>query len=177
MFYAMILDAGNNGIGSHAYAEAPSAYPSNEFPCSSAQAQNPTMWQLTSGALVQSLSATQAAQIAALKAACASAITGGYTSSALGAAYTYPSGPTDQLNMTASVVASQLPNLPSTWTTPFWCADSTGAWAMRAHTAAQIQQAGSDGKAWVTSCQTKLDGLVTQVMTATTPSAVQAIVW
>ncbi|HQU11401.1 MAG TPA: hypothetical protein PLV07_07435, partial [Acidiphilium sp.] len=119
----------------------------------------------------------QAAQIAVLKAACEAAITGGYVSAALGSAHTYPSTPTDQLNMAASVIASQLPGLPSTWATAFWCQDSTGKWAMLAHTAPQIQQAGSDGKAWVTTQQLKLASLSAQVMAATTVTAVQAITW
>ena len=123
------------------------------------------------------LTELQIAQCAALKASCDAAIVGGYSSTALGAAHTYPSTQTDQINMLGSVSASVLPGLPATWTTVFWCADSTGAWAMRPHTAAQIQQAGSDGKAWVTTCQVKLATLVGEVMAATTPVAVLEVVW
>ena len=123
------------------------------------------------------LSQQQAAQIATLRAACGAAITGGYQSSALGAAHTYPSGMTDQINMLGSVSASVLPNLSSTWTTEFWCADTTGSWAYQAHTATQIQQAGTDGKAWATACQTKLATLSAEVMAATTYAGVVAVVW
>lgn len=124
------------------------------------------------------LTAVQETRIAFLKGACGAAIIGGYTSSALGSPHVYPSGQTDQLNMAGSVLASLLPGLPSTWTTPFWCQDtSTGAWAMVEHTASQIQQAGADGKAWVASCQQKLASLTAQVQAATTAAAVLAISW
>ena len=125
----------------------------------------------------QTLASAQSAQISALTASCAAAITSGYTSSALGSAHTYPSGATDQINMIGSVTASLLPGLASGWTTPFWCADSTGAWSFAPHTAAQIQQAGDDGKAWVVTCQTKLQTLSASVSAAKTLAAVQAIVW
>lgn len=177
MQYAIILDTNGNGIGSHAYVEAPAQYPTNEFPCTGAQAQHAPLWQLVNGVLVQSLPAAQAAQIAVLRTACGAAITGGYSSSALGTVHTYPSTPTDQANMQASVVASLLPNLPAGWTTVFWCADTAGTWAMLSHTAAQIQQAGSDGKTWITAQQTKLATLSAQVEAATTVAAVQAITW
>lgn len=123
------------------------------------------------------LAEAQAAQILVLKNACINAITSGYSSTALGSTYTYPSALTDQLNMAASVIASQLPGLASGWTTVFWCSDTAGAWAMRPHTAAQIQQAGSDGKAWVTAQQVKLASLTSQIAAATTVAAVQAIIW
>ncbi len=123
--------------------------------------------------LVQAISAqtnmlTQAAQVA---------MTGGFTSSALGSAYTYPSALTDQINLSASVTASLLPNLPSTWTTEFSCADSIGTWADRPHTAAQIQQVGVDAKTWITNQRNQLKTLLAQVAAATTVAAVQAISW
>ena len=125
----------------------------------------------------QLLTKAQAAQAAMLKTACKSAITGGFASSALGAANTYPSNLIDQHNLAGSVIASLLPNLPVGWTTNFWAMSSTGVWTFAPHTAAQIQQAGLDGKTWVTAQQTKLAGLLTQVQNATTVSAVQAVVY
>jgi hypothetical protein len=116
-------------------------------------------------------------QNALLTTACAKAITGGFLSSALGTANTYPSTLTDQHNLSGSVIASLIPNLPSTWTTKFWVMDSSGAWTFAAHTAAQIQQAGLDGKAWVTAQQENLDSLKAQVAAATTVTVVQAVVW
>jgi hypothetical protein len=123
-----------------------------------------------------SLAAGRAAQIALLRTACDAAITGGYTSSALGSAHSYPSTPTDQANMAASVLASLLPDLPAGWTTPFWC-EAGDVWAFTPHTAAQIQQAGRDGKAMIVAAQSKLATLSAEVAAATTVAAVQAIVW
>jgi hypothetical protein len=119
----------------------------------------------------------QAAQNAILSTACNTSITSGFISSALGSPYTYPSTLVDQHNLSGSVIASLIPNLSSNWTTPFWVMDSAGTWSFASHTAAQIQQAGLDGKAWVTTQQEKLMLLKAQVATATTTSAVQAVVW
>lgn len=123
------------------------------------------------------LTEAQATKTAALYAACRRAILVGFTSSALGAAHTYPTDDKSQLNLTASVTDSLLPNLPAGWTTPFMCADSSGVWAMRPHTAAQIQQAGSDGKAFVLKNLQQNATLAAQAVAATTVAAVQAIVW
>jgi hypothetical protein len=123
------------------------------------------------------LSQIQAERVATLRVACATAITGGYTSSALGTPHTYPNGATDQVNMLGSVAASLLPNLPAGWVTQFWCEDAAGAWAYQAHTAEQIQQAGADGKAWVTTCQIKLATLVGAVNAATDSAGVEAVTW
>ncbi len=123
------------------------------------------------------LAAAQTSQLAILSAACQSAIYGGFTSSALGAPYHYPAKDKDQMNLMASYAASFDPANPAGWTTPFWCADSTGAWALRPHTAVQIQQVGRDAKAAVTACIQKNESLAVQVMAATTVAAVQAVIW
>lgn len=137
----------------------------------------PTLAQLEAAWPAAQLQAARTAQLALVTDSAAAAMTGGFQSSALGAAYTYPSTLTDQHNLSGSVVTSLLPNLPSGWTTPYWCQDSAGTWAMVQHTAAQIQQVGMDGKAWVVSCQEKLAGLYAQIEAATTVSAVQSIAW
>ncbi len=142
-------------------------------------------WTLINGVLTppaaptaaQLLAAAQAAQGAVLAAACAAAIVSGFTSSALGGVYTYPSKPNDQSNLIGAEAASRNPANPSTWTIPFWCADSTGAWALRAHTAEQIQQVLTDGVTARVALSQKLAGLAAQVQAATTVSGVQAIVW
>lgn len=128
-------------------------------------------------AYIPSLDEQKNLKIVELTNNCKDAITGGYTSNALGSAFTYPSQPTDQANMVASVTDSLLPNLASNWTTKFWCADSNGTWAFRAHTAGEIQQAGQDGKAFVQAQQEKLESLTQQVNAATTKKAVAAITW
>ncbi|MGW9947006.1 hypothetical protein J2W92_002343 [Rhizobium leguminosarum] len=123
------------------------------------------------------LAGDRSIKIAELTVACAAAMVSGYTSAALGDEHIYPSKVIDQINMMGSVTASLLPGQPQDWTTPFWCADETGAWAFRLHTAAQIQSAGADGKAHILHCQTKLSQLSAQVMAAASAEAVAAIVW
>jgi hypothetical protein len=54
------------------------------------------------------LAQAQATQTSLLNAACQTAIVSGFTSSALGAPYTYPSTTTDQLNMNSCVNASNI---------------------------------------------------------------------
>jgi hypothetical protein len=123
------------------------------------------------------LQQAQAAQAALISDACANAIFAGFSSNALGTAHTYPAKATDQQNLASSVLASLMPNLPSTWTTPFWCADSSGNWSWATHTAAQIQQVGQDGKAAILTCMSKNQQLQDQIAAATTVSAVQQITW
>ncbi len=123
------------------------------------------------------LAAAQAAQLAVLSSACANAIVSGFTSNALGSAYTYPSKVTDQQNLTASVLASMLPSVAAGWTTPFWCADANGNWSWVSHTAAQIQQVGTDCKTAILAFQTQNATLAAEVTASTTVEAVQAVVW
>lgn len=123
------------------------------------------------------LAGAKVAQIAAITGACHVAITAGFVSSALGAAHTYPAQMTDQQNLAASVLASLMPNLPSGWTTPFWCEDGSGSWLYANHTATQIQQVGQDGKTAIIVAIQKKAALVAQINAATTAAAVQAITW
>lgn len=126
---------------------------------------------------VQLLDAAQTKQLGILNTACQAQIYAGFSSSALGAAHTYPAKDKDQVNLTASYAASFDPTNPTGWTTPFWCMDGTGVWALVQHTAAQIQQVGRDGKAAILAAITKNASLAGQVMAAGTVSAVEAIVW
>lgn len=124
------------------------------------------------------LAFSKAAKIDELRAACSDAIYAGFTSSALGGvAHTYPALDRDQANLTASVLASTLPNLPAGWTTSFWCADAAGAWAFRPHTAAEIQQVGMDGKAAIEAALQKNANLAATVEAALTEAEVAAITW
>ncbi|CAJ0701520.1 hypothetical protein LMG19089_02860 [Ralstonia edaphis] len=123
------------------------------------------------------LEQAKAAQADVVSAACQAAILAGFTSSALGSAHTYPAQLVDQQNLSASVLASVMPGLASGWTTPFWCADSSGNWSYADHTAAQIQRVGQDGKAAILAAIEKKVGLVAQINAATSVSAVQAITW
>lgn len=117
------------------------------------------------------------AKNAEINAACQSAIYAGFESSALGSVHTYPAKNLDQQNLSASVLASLMPGLSTTWTTPFWCADAAGGWDFRAHTAAQIQWVGQDGKAAILAALAKNKTLVDLVAASTTAEQVAAIVW
>jgi len=118
----------------------------------------------------KTLAEVQASQIDTITKSCASAIVGGFSSSALGTAHTYPSQPNDQSNL-IGCVASGLANVG------FWCADSAGVWAIRSHTAAQIKKVLADGGKIRMGCSTKLDTKVKDINAATTVSAVKLIVW
>lgn len=125
----------------------------------------------------EALNSAKTEKLSALSSACASQIYAGFSSAALGTAYAYPAKDKDQSNLVASVTASLMPNLPAGWTTNFWCADGTGAWAFRPHTAAQIQKVGLDGKTAIEAALQKNATLAAQVTAASTVAAVQAIVW
>jgi len=114
---------------------------------------------------------------AALRAACQQAIRDGFSSTALGTQFTYPANEIDQRNMTAAVTQSLVPGLPADWATPFWCADPAGNWAMRDHTAAEIQRAATDGRSAVIAAQRKLARLLDQVSAASACTDLDAIGW
>ncbi|QSZ56824.1 hypothetical protein [Rhizobium sp. ZX09] len=123
------------------------------------------------------LDAVKAARVETLRAACEATIIGGFKSSALGDAHTYPSDIKAQINLMGSVTDSIMPELPADWQTPFWVCDVAGVWSWKMHNAGQIQQAGRDGKAHVVECQTLLGELTASVLAATTAGAVTSIRW
>jgi hypothetical protein len=191
-------DANGNIIAFYDSADSPVPDGANAIEITNAQWQaclgSPGAYSVDSGALVAAaaptaaelLATAQAAQIAALSASCAAAIYAGFTSDALGTAYTYPAKDTDQQNLASSVLSSLMPNLPATWETPFWCCDATGTWAFVAHTAAEIQQVGQDGKAAILAAMQKNQSLSAEVLAvqvgtdttgATAVAAVQEITW
>ncbi|MGB8517038.1 MAG: hypothetical protein WCD45_04025 [Gallionella sp.] len=106
------------------------------------------VWNGTAAVVpVLSLAQVQTSQLAIVAANTAAAITSGIVSSALGTAYTYPSASTDQANLTANVVSSLMPQGgTANWSTPQLCKNIAGVWGYQMHTAAQIQQVGSDVK-------------------------------
>ena len=168
MFYALMIDSNGNGMGSHTYVEEPSSYPSNEIPCTEAQAKNPMAYQVVNGQIVESLSYAKSSQIALLHSSCQSAITGGFTSSALGDIYTYPSGSTDQINLHTSAGSLHGGNL--------WC-ETGGIWSFKYHTQSQAQTVLSDFSLWLNACQSKLLSLIEQVNNTTTVETVKSIVF
>ncbi|MDN3238075.1 hypothetical protein [Pseudomonas sp. WAC2] len=124
-----------------------------------------------------SLADVKAQKLAELENACSARIAAGFVSTALGKTYTYPAKPTDQSNLQASVLASILPGVDENWTTPFWCADAGGKWAYQAHTAAQIQQVGVDGKNAINAAIAQKIVLEQQVEATKTAIEVAAITW
>ncbi len=137
-------------------------------------------WLLKDGALAEPLPDIEQIKLersAAMRAACAVAITSGFTSSALGEPHTYPSDQTDQSNLSANVLSSMYPNLPDDWTTLHLCGDSEGHWGYKAHTAAQIQQVGSDSKTAILACLTRNAVLQAQIEAADDIAAIQQTIW
>lgn len=113
----------------------------------------------------------------AIRLACAAEITNGFSSSALGEAHHYPSLETDQLNLTANVLSSLLPGLASGWTTPQIARSQDGGWSYHDHTAAQIQQVGTDCKAMIAAALVRKNMLDAAIEVANSVPAVEAIGW
>lgn len=115
-----------------------------------------------------SIEQLRAAKAAAIDLDCRNHIYAGFTSDALGAVYHYPAKDKDQANLVGSVTESLYPNLPPEWATPFWCAtdNANGVWAYRMHTAAQIQQVGTDAKAAIVQALTHNAQLQAQIAVA-----------
>ncbi|EXF96292.1 hypothetical protein HK44_020740 [Pseudomonas fluorescens HK44] len=134
---------------------------------------------ITLAAVADLVANAQPIQSALVDAACAAAIVSGFTCDALvpGTPYTYPSKLTDQANLSDSVLSSLVPGLATNWTTPFWCADETGTWGYREHTAAQIQAVGVCRKTMITVMISKKITLEAAIAAAATVEAVQAVVW
>lgn len=142
------------------------AYTSEELAAKAMAESTPGwVWEMPARRAVdqRTTDATRAAKVAEMSAACAAAIVAGFKSTALGAEHTYPAKPTDQTNLAGSILDSLIAG-PGDWATPFWCADSAGAWDFRPHTAAQIQQVGRDGKAAILAAMTRNEALRAQIM-------------
>lgn len=115
----------------------------------------------------KSLSKAQQEQAALILATAQAAIVGGFSSSALGTATSYPGTLIDQQNINAvALVGGSL-----------WCADSAGKWSFVAHTKAQAAQVQADMVAWIQAQQTKNATKQAAIASAATVSAVLAIVW
>lgn len=124
--------------------------------------------------VAEKLNAAQSAKIAEINAACESAIVSGFTSDALGSTHTYRSRRDDQINLMGAAQSGAA--------TKFKCADSSGVWALRDHTAAQIKQVFADGVARKLALIEQSNALTDQVDAITsdhaTPiAAVKAITW
>lgn len=112
--------------------------------------------------------------------ACAKAIVAGFVCDVLGKAYLYPSNTEDQLNLTGTVAASQLPQNASNadWRGPFTCLDpDTGVWGDQMHTAAQIQTVAGVSYDTILSLRIKRKGLLAKIAAYEDAASVQAVVW
>ena len=174
MFYALMIDNNGNGIGSHAYQEEPSSYPSNEISCTLAQAQSPMAYQIVNGQIVESLSYAKTSQIAVLQSAFQQA-------EQASVSITMASGVTAAFGMTPhdwtkivglySKYVAKGVSIPTGYQIP----DASGV--LQAVTVADIENLFDAGEDQLNGALIKLSTLVGQVEACTTVSAAQAIVF
>jgi hypothetical protein len=117
---------------------------------------------------VLTLAAAQGDQIATLQEECAAAIVSGFSSTALGTVYQYPSTLTDQQNQNTVANCASGGQL--------WCSNGS-TWGLTAHTQPEAQAVVASFAAWLNACQSQLVALVAKVSSATTNENVDAIVW
>ena len=67
MYYFLVIDGNNNGIGSHVYMENPTSCPANEVPCTQDQANNPMLWTLSGKTLVENMTVIKANQASTIQ--------------------------------------------------------------------------------------------------------------
>lgn len=124
------------------------------------------------------LAAAQQVQLAAITAACAAAIVFGFTSSALGSPYFYPSAPTDQQNLSDAMIDAMLDSNPDRWSMLIWCAHlRDGVWQKVPHNIGHIKRLGRDAIKVRLALRALKDDLAAQINAAETIEAVQAVVW
>lgn len=174
MFYALVIDSNGNGIGSHAYCEQPSSYPSNEIACTPAQAQTPMSYQVVNGQIVESLSYTKTSQITLLQSAFLQA-------EQAPVSLTLASGVTTSFGMTphdwtkivglySKYVVKGDP-IPSNYPLP------DVNMVLRTVTKTDIDNLFEAGKSQIDNAVSKLASLLESVNTATTVEAVKSITW
>lgn len=124
-------------------------------------------------AIAQGLLHVQSAkeiQIKIVTESCNKAIVSGFTSSALGTIFTYPSNERDQTNLIGAVASGNS-------MVKFWCADDGGVWDLRIHTDTQIRQVLSDAATQRIAYSEELKKLIDQITAATDQIDLTAIVW
>jgi hypothetical protein len=144
-----------------------------------AWAKNQNNYRLINNEMVQinNLLAIKKEAIFKLNQACNTAIRNNFSSTTLGAIYNYPNKNTDQLNLLTALTHAALPNNASNWTSLLWCVDIDNIWAMRPHTAQQIQQVAIDSKTAINNNQLKLAQLTQQINAANNTEEINAIIW
>lgn len=127
-----------------------------------------------------SLAQLKALKSAEITEACAAAILAGFTCEVLGRPYHYPSGQEDQLNLTASATAAQIPENASdpSWVAPFTCRDpDTEVWGDQLHSAAQIQQVANTSYKTILALRVRRKNLLSQIDACLDAKAIDLIVW
>ncbi|MBU9629923.1 hypothetical protein KTE60_11570 [Burkholderia multivorans] len=173
-------DAKGNIVAFYDTIDSPAPADANVIEISDAQWQTcineQGQWHVLNGVLAQIpppsaaqlLSSSQAARNAVLNAACSTAIMSGFSSSALGPTYNYPSTLTDQTNQNTVAQCASGGLL--------WC-ETAGSWSFKQHTQSQAQAVVASFSAWLNKCQQQLVDLTNQVNAATSVSAVESIIW
>lgn len=179
MFFISINEAGE--ITGRGESNMDFSHRKDRIKCSEAEFHAFTDYVVKNGvlSLVQGapLERAKKEKIAEMSKACERAILAGFKSNAVALGMVYPFKEKDQANLNGSVVSSLLPNNAVGWTTPFWCADATGKWDFRMHTAQQIQQVGKDGKNHLLACMNANAVLAAEAMAATIPAELESITW
>lgn len=103
---------------------------------------------------------------------CSMAIAAGVTVSG----FTYPTTATDQANLSSTILAAQIHG-DAAGPFKFWCADNSGAWARREHTAAQIISVGDAVRAHVVAQQDKYETKLGLIAAAATEADIDAVSW
>ena len=109
----------------------------------------------------------QASQSATMNLDCQSAIQAGFSSSALGSAYTYGCKATDQANINLTAISGG----------SLWCENSAGAWTLTSHTPAQAQQVQKDMAAHIQAQQANYAKALSDIAASASVTAVQAVTW
>ena len=113
------------------------------------------------------LDQVRAAQSALMTSACQNAIEAGFSSSALGSAYTYGCKPTGQANINLAAVGGG----------SLWCANSSNVWVFASHTVTEAQQVQKDMAAHIQAQQSTYAKALSDIAAATTVAAVEAVTW
>ncbi len=174
MFYALVIDSNGNGIGSHAYYEQPSSYPSNEVACTQSQAQSPMAYQIVNGQIVESLAYAKTSQIILLQSAFQQAeqapISITLASGVMTSFGMTPHDWTKIVGLYSKYVVKGDP-VPSGYPLP------DVNMVLRIVTKADIDNLFEAGKTQIDNAVSKLASLLESVNTATTVEAVKLINW
>ena len=174
--YALIIDNNNNIIGCHKWADSTLMdMSSNEIECTFEQAQNPMMYCVVNGQVVESLTAAQAAQSGIIASACSAAESAPleFTNGA-GVASSFPmdSGKLAKyLSIYTKYYVKGLPFPNSATTYNFYDVNGKAV----AMTLTDIENFFNSVEAQVDSALAKQETLLTDIASATTVSQVQSI--